>query len=124
MKLPNLVVIGALCVVGVALAASSADAALVADETLSLKQPGPELTSPVLALLGRAQPVLVATHEVSIGHIPHQGLVQESYQRRPHIQECKGGVKTAAEAVTRPNEPAYGQYRHTAGADPHVYAYC
>lgn len=122
MKL-RVAVIGALCV-GFGLVASGADAALVADETLSLKQSGPELTSPVLALQDRAQPVLVATHEVSIGHIPHQGLVQESYQRRPHIQECKGGVKTASEAVTRPNEPAYGRYRHTASDDPYVYAYC
>jgi hypothetical protein len=125
MKLPNLVVIGALCV-GVALAASSADVAPADDEILSLDQSRSTLTSPALVLRSRAQPELVATYEVAADHNPAQGLVQKTHELRPRIQESKGGLgmKTASEAVTRPNEPLYSPYRHTNSADPYVYAYC
>ncbi len=121
-------IIGALCLVGTALAPSSADAAPTDDETQSLKQSDPTLTSPARAVTirGNVPPPLVATLEVAAGYNPAQGLVQMTHELRPRIQESKGGLgmKTASEAVTRPNEPLYGPYRHTASADPYVYAYC
>lgn len=132
MKLPNLVVIGALCVVGVALAAFKADVAPADDEILSLNQSRPLLTSPVRALQGRAQPELVATYEVATNFTPAQGLVLRANVkiRASNQEKDKGGLakmsnRTIVLKASRPvhvlRNPRYG---HTATADPYVYAYC
>lgn len=132
MKLTNrLAVIGALCV-GVALAASSADVAPADDEILSLDQSRPMLTSPALAFQGRAQPELVATHEVATSFTPAQGLVLRANVkiRAPNQEKDKGGLaemsnRTIVLKASKPvhvlRDPRYG---HTATADPYVYAYC
>lgn len=131
MKLPNLVVIGALCV-GAALAASKAGVAPADDEILSLNQSRPMLTSPVRALQGRAQPELVATYEVATNFTPAQGLVLRANVkiRASNQEKDKGGLakmsnRTIVLKASRPvhvlRNPRYG---HTATADPYVYAYC
>ena len=121
--------IGALCCLPLILAASHADAAPTEEKddlVVPQKQLVPEqISADVRTIGGFPQPQLVATHEIAIGYNPTQGLVRETYQLRHRIQDSKGGLgmKTASEAVTRPDEPVHGRYRHTASDDPYVDAH-
>jgi len=121
--------IGALCCLPLALAASRAGAVPIVDQDDSLvpeTQFAPALaTAEAKPIEGPQQPQLVAIHEIAFSYNPAQGLVQRTFQLRLCIQGSKGGLgmKTASEAVTRPAAPTHGRYRHTATSDPYVDAH-
>ena len=125
---------GALCFGVAALAAISADAAPTDDEILSLTQSDPALASPAMTVdssQGIVQPRLVAIHKIAPRFTPTPGLVlRVDFKVRASGQKKdKGGLAemTKPTIVRKVSRPAYrtgSRYRHTASADPYVYAYC